>query len=310
MSLLICIPDSMEPKILSSALSSLDSKLKIEIDPKNIRHPNEVEFAVVWNQHQDCILSNYPNLKAISSYGHGVDNLLADNCLPPGIPIVRLTSKVMADWMNEYLLAVVLMHRRQFLEHARNPKLFKWGVPSRLHGNIISILGLGFLGRSASNYFLKNGFNVAGWSRTQKNIKGVKCFTGKDGLTKMLKNTDFLINLLPLTIDTQHLLNSETLSKLKRGAYLINVGRGKTLVDQDLITLIESEHLSGACLDVFEIEPLPEKHPFWKHKKILITPHNSSSTPPYSVAPQILENYKRAISGKQLLNLVNLELGY
>ena len=300
----------MEPQVLSSALSSLDSKLKIEIDSKKILNPNEVEFAVVWNQHQDCLLSNFPNLKAISSYGHGVDNLLSDNSIPPGIPIVRLTSKVMADWMNEYLLAVVLMHRRQFLKHATSPKLFKWGVPSRLDGNMISILGLGFLGRSAANYFLNNGFNVAGWSRTQKKLKGIKCYKGEDGLTQILRNTDFLINLLPLTAETKYLLNCETLSKLKRGAYFINVGRGKTLVNEDLITLVESEHLSGACLDVFEVEPLPAKHPFWKHKKILITPHNSSSTPPYSVAPQILENYKRAISGKKLLNLVNLELGY
>ena len=310
MSLLICLPDSMEPKVLSSALLSLDSRLKIEIGPKKILNPNEVEFAVVWNHNQDCLLSNYPNLKAILSYGHGVDNLLSDKSLPPGIPIVRLTSKDMADLMNEYLLAVVLMFRRQFLEHAKNPKLFEWGVSTRLDGNKIGILGLGFLGRAAANYFLQTGFNVSGWSRTQKKMNGVKCFTGEDGLTQMLKNTDFLINLLPLTTETQYLLNYKILSKLKRGAYFINVGRGKTLVDKDLIRLLKVGHLSGACLDVFELEPLPEKHPFWKNKKILITPHNSSSTPPYSVAPQILANYKRAISGKQLLNLVNLELGY
>jgi glyoxylate/hydroxypyruvate reductase A len=106
------------------------------------------------------------------------------------------------------------------------------------------------------------------------------------------------------------LLNTETLSKLKRGAYLINVGRGQTLVEEDLIPLLDDGQLSGACLDVFRTEPLAEEHPFRKHKKILITPHNSSSTPADSVAPQILENYKRAVSGRQLLNQVDLTHGY
>ena len=126
----------------------------------------------------------------------------------------------------------------------------------------------------------------------------------------MLKQTDYLINLLPHTNETQDLLNIETLSQLKRGAYLINVGRGQSLVDKDLIALLDDGQLSGACLDVFRTEPLPEKHPFRKHKNILITPHNSSATPAESVAPQILENYRRAVSGRQLLNTVDLEHGY
>jgi len=166
------------------------------------------------------------------------------------------------------------------------------------------------LGQAAAKVFLKMRFDVSGWSRTLKKIEGVRSFSGNDGLNEMLKNTNYLVNLLPLTLETTDLLNTETLSKLKRGAYLINVGRGETLVEENLIPLLDEGQLSGACLDVFRTEPLPEKHPFRKHKKILITPHNSSSTPADSVAPQILENYKRAVSGRQLLNLVDLERGY
>ena len=255
-------------------------------------------------------LLNYPNLKAILSYGHGVDDILEDTKLPVGVPIVRIKSEQMADSMNEYLLAVVLLHRRQLLKHAENTNKFEWGISSRLNINSLSILGLGFLGESAAHYFLRMGFKVAGWSRTEKKLKDIKCYTGKKGLIKMLEHTDFLINLLPNTIETRFLLNREILSKLKKGSYFINVGRGITLKEEDLIPLIDEGQLSGACLDVFQTEPLPKKHPFWKHKKILITPHNSSTTSHQDVAPQIIENYRRLISGEQLLNLVDLKRGY
>ena len=309
MSLLICLPESMEPRVLRESLLSLDSNLEVEIGPEIVKEPNKVEFAIVWN-HKEGLLLNYPNLKAILSYGHGVDDILADTKLPFGVPIVRLKSENMADSMNEYLLAVALIHRRQLLKHAENPKEFEWGISSRLHINSISILGMGFLGLSAARYFLRMGFKVSGWSRTEKKLKDIQCYTRMKGLIKMLGHTDILINLLPLTIETRSLINSEILSKLKKGAYFINVGRGKTLQEEDLIPLIDKGQLSGACLDVFQIEPLPKKHPFWKHKKILITPHNSSTTQHEFVAPQIIENYRRAIRGEQLLNLVDFERGY
>ncbi len=106
------------------------------------------------------------------------------------------------------------------------------------------------------------------------------------------------------------MLNSKVLLNLKRGAYFINVGRGDTLVEEDLIPLLDSGHLSGACLDVFQTEPLPKNHPFWRHKKIIITPHNSCITPHNSVTAQIIQNYRRAVSGEKLLNMVDLKKGY
>ena len=309
MSLLISLPESLRPQALCSALLDLEPGLEIMTGHKNVQNPDEVEFAVVWN-HPEGLLMNYPNLRAISSYGHGADGLLADNKLPEGVPIVRLTNETMAEWMSEYLLAVVLLQRRKLLHLAENPGFVEWGTAARHPGNQLSILGLGYLGQAAAKVFLKMGFDVSGWSRSRKEVEGVICFSGNNALTEMLIKTDYLINLLPLTTETTDLLNTETLSKLKRGAYLINVGRGQTLVEEDLIPLLDEGQLSGACLDVFRTEPLADTHPFRKHKKILITPHNSSSTPADSVAPQILENYKRAISGRKLLNLIDLAHGY
>ena len=143
-----------------------------------------------------------------------------------------------------------------------------------------------------------------------KQIDGISCFSNSYGLNKILTQTDYLINLLPNTPATQDLLNYQTLSTLKVGSYVINVGRGQTLVEEDLIALLDNGHLSGACLDVFRTEPLPADHQFRKNNKILITPHNSSSTQAESAAKQILENYRRAISGKKLLNIVDLKHGY
>ena len=309
MSLLICLPDSFHPQSLSNALKSLDPELHIEIGPENVKNPSAVEFAVDWKNPEGHLL-NYPNLKAISSYGHGVDNLLSDTKLPHGIPIVRLKDETMANLMSEYLLAVVLLQRRQFLEYAKNPEFSEWGTSIYHPGNQIGILGLGYLGQASAKVFLNMGFNVAGWSRRMKQIDGISCFSNTEGLTKMLTQTDYLINLLPNTSATQDLLNYQTLSTLKRGAYVINVGRGQTLVDEDLIALLDNGHLSGACLDVFRTEPLPSDHQFRNHNKILITPHNSSTTQAESAATQILENYRRAISGKKLLNLVDMKHGY
>jgi len=309
MSLLICLPDSFHPQSLSNNLISLDPELNIEINPENVKNPSAVEFAVDWKNPEGHLL-NYPNLKAISSYGHGVDNLLYDTKLPHGIPIVRLKDETMANLMSEYLLAVVLLQRRQFLEYAKNPEFSEWGTSIYHPGNQIGILGLGYLGQASAKVFLNMGFNVAGWSRRVKQIGGISCFSNTEGLTKMLTQTDYLINLLPNTSATQDLLNYQTLSMLKRGAYVINVGRGQTLVDEDLIALLDNGHLSGACLDVFRTEPLSADHQFRNHKKILITPHNSSTTQAESAATQILENYRRAISGKKLLNMVDMKHGY
>ena len=299
----------MGPQALWSALKDLEPGLEIITGHFNVQNPDEVEFAVVWN-HPEGLLLNYPNLKAISSYGHGADGLLLDSKLPEGVPLVRLADETMAELMSEYLLAVVLLQRRKLLQYVEDSVFIKWGTELRHPGNQLSILGLGYLGQAAAKVFLKMGFDVSGWSRSPKEVEGVSSFSGNDALTEMLVKTDYLVNLLPLTTETIDLLNTERLSKLKRGAYLINVGRGQTLVEEDLIPLLDEGQLSGACLDVFRTEPLEEAHPFRKHKKILITPHNSSSTPADSVAPQILENYKRAISGRKLLNLIDLELGY
>ncbi|MGL4437228.1 MAG: NAD(P)-dependent oxidoreductase, partial [Giesbergeria sp.] len=111
-----------------------------------------------------------------------------------------------------------------------------------------------------------------------KAIDGIRAFSGPEGLHDFLAASRVLVNLLPLTPETENILNRDTLARLQPGGYLINVARGAHLVEDDLLALLESGHLSGATLDVFRTEPLPVGHPFWNHPRITLTPHTSART--------------------------------
>ena len=171
-------------------------------------------------------------------------------------------------------------------------------------------MGLGQLGADAAKKLYQLGFQVTGWSRTPKKVDGVQSFAGDGALNDFLSLANVLICLLPLTPATKGILNYKTFEKLPAGSYLINVARGAHLVEQDLLEALETGRISGACLDVFQVEPLPVGHPFWNHPKIIITPHISSLTYPKAVVPQIVENYHRTKLGKPLLNQVDIERGY
>ena len=229
----------------------MDPGLKIGIGPEK-ESPEKVEFVVIWNQPHGT-LRTYLNLKAICVYGHGVDSALQDPELPKEVPIFRLADQTMALWMSEYLLTAVLMHRRQMVMHIREPENIPCGRTVRLEGNRVGILGLGFLGQDAAKLFLKLGFEIWGWSRSPKTLADVSGFHGNEGLDEVLSNSDFLISLLPLTSETENLLDLKSMKKMKKGAHLINVGRGKVLVEEALIQMLDESHLSGACLDVFPV---------------------------------------------------------
>ena len=308
----ICPEKDTDPWI--QPLKELDPTLEIRVWPND--HPkSEIELALTWD-HPPGVLCEYPNLKCISSMGAGIDHLLADPLLPdPGLPdnptIVRLVDRELTREMSEYLLLAVLHHFRQFDFYRAKQGQSAWRPISPLEKKeiVIGIMGLGQLGEAAAKTLQKAGFSVCGWRDSPKKIDKIQSFHGKDQLEAFLSRTRILICLLPLTRTTRHILNQNTFSKLPRGAYLINVGRGDHLEETDLLTALD-QGLSGACLDVFKTEPLPGDHPFWQHPKILVTPHISSQTNPRSVAPQILSNLNRLRAGESLLNKVDIKKEY
>ena len=272
---------------------------------------NEVTCAVVWKP-PSGYLQRFPNLNLIVSMGAGVDHIFTDEHLNRQIPITRLVDSHLAEDMNEYLLSVVLNHNRHIGDYQQSQSMQNWQPQAykSLSETHIGVLGLGQLGLAAAQYFKTLGCEVSGWSRTQKNVAGIHCYFGLEQLPRMLGLTDVIICLLPLTPATRGVINKDSLRHMKRHAYTINVSRGE-LVDEDaLLEALDEGHLSGACLDVFAEEPLPKDHPFWRHKKILVTPHVASLTRPASVIPQIVDNYHRAIRGESLVNRVDPNLEY
>jgi glyoxylate/hydroxypyruvate reductase A len=273
--------------------------------------PAEIDYALVW-QPPKGELKRYPNLKAIFSVGAGIDHLASDPDLPAGVPVVRMVEPGLTAGMSEYVVLAVLNHHRFMLDYAAQRRAKVWEEIPQLPAEArqVGILGLGVLGRDAAEKLKPFGFHLAGWSRSPKSITGVTCFHGSGGLDAFLGGTDILVCLLPLTAETTGILNAETFARLPAGAAVINVGRGKQLVEADLLAALDSGQIGGATLDVFQNEPLPEDHPFWEHPRVFMTPHIASMTVPQSAVRAVVANIQRLESGEALQHVVDLQRGY
>ena len=153
-------------------------------------------------------------------------------------------------------------------------------------------------------------YRLSGWSTSPKYVDGVRSFHGRDGLKPFLSETDILVCLLPLTPATRGILNAETFAQLPKGACVINCARGGHLVESDLIAALDSGHLRGATLDVFQIEPLPESSPLWTHPKVFVTPHAAAITNPESFMRHVANTIRRMDQGLPPENLVDVARGY
>ena len=279
----------------------------IEIWP-DIDKPDQVEFAIVWKQPAGS-LAGYTNLKAIQCFGAGVDSILSDVDLPD-VPIARIVDPMLTATMVRYLDGVVNHYRLRLDQFGQLQRQQQWKPKSPRKLKQLCVLGLGELGAAVATHFAQSGFSVSGWSRSAKSLAQVQCYTGNDGLTAAVADTDVIICLLPLTMDTENLLNQSFFQQLKRGRIYINVARGAIVDDEALLQALNSGQLEAACLDVFRQEPLPAEHPFWQHPAILITPHVSAVTNVSTIVQQIAENYRRSQRGEMLLNPVDLSRGY
>lgn len=275
-------------------------------------HPtDEIEMALVW-KHPKGTLAKYSNLKYIASSGAGVDFIFEDETTPKNIPITRVVDTMLASDMSEYVIAAIFSHIKGFYQYKiqQTKSLWKPKQYHRIADFTVGILGLGALGAVLAKDLVSFGFKTQGWSNSQKDISNVKSFAGQGELPDFLASSEILVCLLPLTNETAGILNKNLFSQLPKGAFVINAARGGHLVDQDLIEMLDSEHLSGATLDVFHQEPMSVDHPFWLHEKVHITPHYASVSDTASVVPQIIENYRRNQQGMPLLNLVSTDKGY
>jgi glyoxylate/hydroxypyruvate reductase A len=285
-----------------AAFEAQGPTLKVEVWP-NISDPEEVEFALCWN-HPDGVLQQFPNLRCISSLGAGVEHLLNDTTLPPDIPLVRIVDDALKQSMAEYVMLGALEYFRCFKEYRRQQELGEWAAIQIPHISKVNvgIMGCGALGRFVAEKLSDFGFTVSCWSRSPKEVKNIIMYSGNDALKPFLGKTNILVCMLALTSETADILNAQLFDQLPSGSYLINVARGGHLLESDLLAAIDSGKLSGALLDVLKEGPLGMEHPFRIHKKITITPHIASITNPEIAVAQVLENYRRVLTGELLLN--------
>lgn len=306
---LLLVSKKRNLKPYKEALLELDPNLDIEIWP-GISNSEQVQFAVAW-RHPANLFEKFPNLKVISSLGAGVDHLLSDDTIPETIQFTRIVASSLSGQMADYVLTAVLNIIRKTDHYISQQRKGVWKPLESLKKSDISIgvMGLGEIGTEVADKLVRNGFIVNGWSKSKKSIDGVSCYT-KDELVSFLTHSNIAVCLLPLTPDTNGILDLDLFKALKKPSYLINVARGHHLVEEDLIYALDTDLISHATLDVFTEEPLPESHPFWGRDKISITPHIASVTDPQESAELILDNYKRMLSGMDLLHKVDRDAGY
>ena len=307
---ILIIYEAENLEIFTNELKRSIPELDIQIWPE-VSNPEKIDAVLTWKPPLG-VMNKFPNLKAIISFGVGVEQILRDPSIPENVPIVRIVEPGLTSRMTEYILLAILRFHRQAFEYQRLQQERSWQPLPLPETNTckIGILGMGILGKDAAAKLSYLGFPVRGWSRTPKNIDGIECFHGREQLKSCLSECKILVCLLPLTPETKGILNHETFSALPKGSYLINLARGQHLVEKDLLTALDSGQLSGACLDVFDKEPLPANHPFWLHSQITITPHVATQTDSEYWTKSIVETINDVRAGVTLKNVVNRQQGY
>lgn len=301
-------------QLFYDAVKALNPDFEVRLWPDAGRL-EDIRYALAWGPPPGA-LATLPNLELIVSVGAGVDHLMKDPALPK-VPIVRFVDDDLTGRMVSYVAANVLYHHRRMLELREQQQAHVWAYLQEPAATelTVGIMGMGVLGQASAKALRALGYHVAGWSRGAKPVEGVQGFAGASGLDAFLRQTDILVVLLPLTPDTQGLVDRKLLQKLHRpkvlpGPVLINAGRGALQREDDILAALDAGELYAASLDVFSTEPLPATHPIWAHKRILLTPHIAAESDPRAISRYLVEQVGRHRRREPLPNLVDPVRGY
>ncbi len=257
------------------------------------------------------IAPRLPNLRLAASVGAGADGILSAPDLPPGVRVTRAVEPGLGFSMAQFVGLQILRHFRSLPQMERQHAASEWkrlAVPDASQVTV-GIMGLGAIGSVVADALVALGFRVIAWTRTARQAR-VPLYVGEPQKDAFLAQSNYLVCLLPFTPETRGSLDGASLRKLPQGSYVINVARGGIVVEDDLLSLIDGGHLAGASLDVFATEPLPADSPFWRHERVLVTPHVAAQPTVGPVVDQFLENLRRLASGQPLLNEVDRSVGY
>jgi glyoxylate/hydroxypyruvate reductase A len=298
-------------EIWTAAMKKVAPDLDVRVWPDGMGKIEDIEYCAAWLP-PPGVVKSLPNLKVIMSLGAGVDALLEDHTLPAGIPITRMVDAGMGRQMAEYATYAVMHFHRHMQRYAGLQREGRWAPlePVSAARFTVGIMGLGVLGAQAAQMVASLGYPVLGWSRTPKQLSGVEVLSGDDALPGFLGRTRLLLNFLPLTPATRGVIDARLLAMLPRGAFVVNLARGGHLVEADLLAALDRGHVAGAMLDVFEQEPLPATHPFWRHPAVVVTPHVAAVTQAEDAAAQVIANLQRLERGEMPTGLVDRSAGY
>jgi glyoxylate/hydroxypyruvate reductase A len=284
--------------------------LEVRMFPE-IGDPAEIEAAAI-ARIPPGTLAAMPKLRLIISLMAGQETLLADRTLPAHVPIVRCGNPDGDRMMSETALLHVLRHHRLLPEYQLAQQRREWKrLPVLRTGERkVGVLGLGQIGLGIAKYLRDHGFATAGWARTKRDVEGIEVFAGRDQLAKFLGRSEIVVNMLPMTRETENILDRAAFAAMPKGAAVVNLARGQHVVDRDLIAALDEGQLAAATLDVFREEPLGKESPLWAHPRITVMPHVSRRHDPIDIVPRIAENLRRLASGEPLLQMVDREAGY
>ena len=285
------------------------ASVSLDYDLRTSFEPSEVDYIIYAPSSSLQDFSPYTSLKAVLNLWAGVEGVAFNKTLK--VPLARMVDSGLTSGMVEWVTGHTLRHHLGIDKHIHGQDgVWRSYAPPLAKDRVITILGLGTLGTACGIALRRFGFDVRGWSRRKKDVDGISCFYGDDQIDTSLMDADIVILLLPDTPLTQNILNHHTIHLTKRGAFVLNPGRGPLIDDEALIAALDSGQLEHATLDVFRIEPLPKSHIYWSHKKVTVVPHKASETRPKTSSQVIAMNIKRAENGQELLHLVDRETGY
>ncbi len=271
--------------------------------------PQDVDYIVLAPNGPVRDFTPYANCKAVLNLWAGVEDVVGNSTLTQ--PLARMVDHGLTQGMVEWVTGHVLRHHLGIDAHIHGQDgVWRKHTPPLAENRAVTILGLGALGTACAKALVSLGFDVTGWSRSAKDLPGVRCLNGDAGLRTALETAQILVLLLPKTPQTEDLMNAARLALLPRGAVVINPGRGPLIDDDALLEALDSGHIAHATLDVFRIEPLPPEHPYWAHPSVTVTPHVASETREDTASEVIAENIRRSEAGEPILHLVDRDLGY
>lgn len=309
MVLLVTPPVTGSAEYWGECVQTLAPELEIRCWP-DIGDPSEIHYLLTGFLDL-AELPTLPNLRLVMPMFAGFDHMLSHPNMPD-VPIVRCGPPGGDPSMTEYVLLHVLRHHRNMPDYLAQQRRREWRpIPLKTPPEQrIGFMGFGLLAQPPARVLHGLGFDVAAWVRSDRRDPDITMFCGADKLGAFLARTDILVCLLPLTAETENILNADLFGQMPEGASVINLGRGGHLVDADLIAALDSGRLAGATLDATKPEPLPEDSPLWLHERVTIMPHTARRVRAADVAPQVVEIIRRDRAGEPQLWAVDRSAGY